>query len=486
MDTQQLKTQDLFEKNTILMMVFGIAAYAGGTAQFVIGRPVGLALALYIPASCALIYFFAQRYLPSLRPYFGYFVAAMATALVYFAIISYEVTLATIILSVFVLILCSIHNQYGILLAGYVGSVLGITFNFTLDKEGLAVDPTNVIVTVTLMAVSLFLMVRQNKKMVTSIEQLMITAKNKALEEEKLHSHLEMSVEHITSKLQSMNDTSVIMTTQQQQMITSIDEIVIGAHKQSEHVHEIVGSTDATASEISSIVEQLQQIVTQAETSSVEAQDGARAMNTMKDDMEQFTSFFSQLQHTFENLTNKIQETNEFATAIKNITDQTNLLALNASIEAARAGEHGKGFAVVADEIRKLAHMTDETLVKIDGNLKDVNLHNEEALQKLNIGFEQIAQQVQSTNNTNETFNRLYSSMIDLQHSLQKFTKATTSIENNSQTILISTNEFASIIDQSSSALEGLQMLLQSVQDGQQKLLTDIEQTYFEASNLRQ
>ncbi len=60
-----------------------------------------------------------------------------------------------------------------------------------------------------------------------------------------------------------------------------------------------------------------------------------------------------------------VEQINELADAIMDITSQTNLLSLNASIEAARAGEAGRGFAVVANEIGQLADQSKNTAMHI-------------------------------------------------------------------------------------------------------------------------
>ncbi|MFC7684567.1 methyl-accepting chemotaxis protein [Ureibacillus sp. GCM10028918] len=486
MNMDQIKKDGLLEKNTILMLVYGIAALLGGIAQFVIGRPIGVAFSVLLPVIFIFIYFLFQRRWEILRSAFPYLTIIAVVLTVYGTIITNKVTLATIVLSFFALIIGSIHNQYKVFVLGYMGSLLCLILNFALDTDGFAVDPANVFVVHTLMALAVFLQVRQNKKMFQNIEGLIIEANEKAIYEQNLHNHLDKAVQKITSKLETITKSMASASLAQNNMISSIQEVSSGSQRQASHVFEIVHSTEATTEEISKIQDQLSIIVGNAEIASKSAITGANAMNELSNEIDSFKAFFTQLNETFHILSKKINETNQFALAIQGITNQTNLLALNASIEAARAGEHGKGFAVVADEIRKLAGTTDQTLIKIDQNLSEVNAYNQDALIKLEDGLQHITNQIGKAERSNKTFTELFESMDSLKIDLNQFVNAVDMIGKNSKAIQETTTDFAAIIEESTAAVDQLSSILTSVNHEQQQVSEHIEETYQETLTIRQ
>ena len=486
MNINALKNKDYFEKNTILMILYGIAGIFGGIAQFIIGRPFLMALSVLIPVFITLIYFALQRKFDFLRPAFPYITLVAGFITVYGTIATNKVTLATIALSFFILILASIHTQYKILLVGYLGSLISLILNFTLDTQGVAIGPANVFVVHTLMSIGTLLQVRQSKKLVANIESLIVTANENALHEQNLHKHLNHSVKVITSKLENITRSINHASHAQNDMLISINEVSAGSQQQSDHVIEIAHSTEATANEITRMFNQLNEIVANAEFASKNAFSGAEAMNKLKNEIDSFKTFFTQLYDTFKILSKKIEETNEFALAIQAITSQTNLLALNASIEAARAGEHGKGFAVVAEEIRKLASTTDKTLEKIDRNLSDVNAYNHDTLIKLTDGLDHISSQIETADRSNQIFTELFNTMKLLKEELGNFVQAVDLIEKNGKSIQESTNEFASIIQQSTASIEELSAVLTTVNEEQQQISRLVEETYEQTLSIRQ
>ncbi|SOC02391.1 methyl-accepting chemotaxis protein [Ureibacillus xyleni] len=485
MNVELLKKNDLMKKNTILMIVYGLAATLGGLAQFIIGRPIGIALSLFIPVFITLATYFLQRKIETIRPIFPYVVLIFGVITVFGIIFSYKVTLATIVLSFFVLFLSSIHNKISVFIFGFIGSFFCLILNVTLDSTGFMLEPANVFVVHILMSVGILLQVRQNKRLLNNIESLIVETSEMALKEQNLHRHLEIAVENINTKLQTITTSMTKASTAQNEMLASIQEVSAGSSSQSNYVGKIVQSIEATSSEITSMLSQLNQIVKSVDNASQSATIGNDVIHQLKIEIDSFKSFFYQLNETFLHLSKKIDETNQFTSDIQKITTQTNLLALNASIEAARAGDHGKGFAVVADEIRKLASITDQTLVKIDENLDQVNSYNKDTLQNLTNGLERISSQIETAEQSNETFTQLFHAMAQLQKEITDFTYAVNIIENNSKEIQDSTNEFAAIIEQSSSAIDQLNGILNEVNKEHQQITKFVEETYKETTNIR-
>ncbi|MBF0350471.1 MAG: HAMP domain-containing protein [SAR324 cluster bacterium] len=160
------------------------------------------------------------------------------------------------------------------------------------------------------------------------------------------------------------------------QVITSADQLSIGAHQVSESSQIISqGATEQSASleQISSSMEEMNsQTKSNAENANQanqiaidarrRAEQGDRQMQKMLEAMKEINNSSTNIAHIIK--------------TIDEIAFQTNVLAINAAVEAARAGVHGKGFAVVAEEVRNLAQRSaqaaKETTVMINDSVKKV------------------------------------------------------------------------------------------------------------------
>ena len=448
MNIQHVKRQDLQKKNGIQALAYGISASLGTIAQFVFNTGWGVIASVGIPFILMISLYIASKKIEVIEKAFPYIVLSLVFVTTMGSIYFSDATFGTIGLMFFLVVLASIHANPTVMVYGFVLAVITMIYNYTNypDRDVMVQDGKNLFLLMLLTAFAAFMQVRQNAHVFKQVEDLLVDTEIKAKEEELLAQKLDQAVIAITGNLERIRENADTSALSQREMLVAINEVSVGSQRQTDHILDIAKSTESTNNSVHQMVSQLEGIVIKATDAGKKAEDGSSKMTSVKTEMDSFTLFFAELNKTFKDLTDKIKETNEFASSIREITEQTNLLALNASIEAARAGEHGKGFAVVADEIRKLAGLTDQTLKKIDTNLSNVNQYNELTLTKLDEGAKQVYKQVQTTEQANSSFTDLFNQMNELQHELTSFTKVVDVISDNTGTIQESTNEFAYII----------------------------------------
>ena len=487
MNIQQVKRQDLQRKNGIQALAYGISASLGTIAQFVFNTGWGVIASVGIPFILMISLYIASKKIEVIEKAFPYIVVTLVFVTTMGSIYFSDATFGTIGLMFFLVVLASIHANPTVMVYGFVLAVITMVYNYTNypNRDVMVQDGKNLFLLMLLTAFAAFMQVRQNARVFKQVEDLLVDTEIKAKEEEILAQRLDQAVIAITGNLERIRENADTSALSQREMLVAINEVSVGSQRQTDHILDIAKSTESTNNSVHQMVSQLDGIVEKATKAGKKAEDGSSKMTSVKTEMDSFTLFFAELNKTFKDLTDKIKETNEFASSIREITEQTNLLALNASIEAARAGEHGKGFAVVADEIRKLAGLTDQTLKKIDTNLSNVNQYNELTLTKLDEGATQVYKQVQTTEQANSTFTELFNEMNALQQELTSFTKVVDVISENTGTIQESTNEFASIIEESTAAVEELNATLVQLTDEQEKITRYVNDTYDEAVAIR-
>lgn len=143
-----------------------------------------------------------------------------------------------------------------------------------------------------------------------------------------------------------------------------------------------------------------------------------------------------------EELSTQSHDISEIISMIDDVAEQTNLLALNAAIEAARAGEHGRGFVVVADEVKKLAEKTSASTKKTG-----------EIIKSLQNGVE----------NTITTVKNHCDLIITLQDSVDKSSKAMSSIYGNVDNISKIINQISDSVSQQSEAYKGINETMEKI-----------------------
>ncbi|MBN2651624.1 MAG: hypothetical protein JXR63_04510 [Spirochaetales bacterium] len=158
----------------------------------------------------------------------------------------------------------------------------------------------------------------------------------------------------------------------------------------------------------------------------------------------------------FESVQSSAEEMLNVVKVISDVAGRTNLLAMNASIEAAHAGDAGKGFSVVAQEIRNLAEETNKNsriikdiIKKNNDEVDSVLLMNKDSLQLFEIISEKIKE-------LSVSMNEIFGGLVELSEGTSEINGAVENLLNLNSTVNESVSNMISYIGEGSKNIDNI------------------------------
>lgn len=195
---------------------------------------------------------------------------------------------------------------------------------------------------------------------------------------------------------------------------SAINQLSIDANEQALEINRTLESVQEMRSSIKSIAKGARKAAIVASKASRTAEEGGAAMELTVENIHYLRETIGDTTKKVKLLGESSQKISHVVSLINQIAAQTNLLAINAGIEATRAGEEGEGFAVVAEEVAALANRSSEATAEIEGIVAGIQRETSEVVKAMELGITQVVEETRLIEDTKQNLNEI----LDVSHQI--------------------------------------------------------------------